>query len=84
MEPWPSRANSHRDCPQYPQPVTLPADKDHRAFDIVQAKRPRDMTSEAARELVSCWVAVANDGGAVGFAFPPVDVNDVAPAWPDG
>jgi hypothetical protein len=24
-------------------------------------------------------MAVANDGGAVGFAFPPVDVNDVEP-----
>jgi GNAT superfamily N-acetyltransferase len=37
------------------------------------------MTPEAASELVSCWMTVANDGGAVGFAFPPVTVNDVEP-----
>ena len=59
--------------------MTPPAAKDCRAFDIVQAKRPQDMTSEATRELVDCWMAVANDGGAVGFAFPPVDADDVAP-----
>jgi GNAT superfamily N-acetyltransferase len=59
--------------------VTLTAGKNRRALDIVQATCPGDMTSEAARELVTCWTAVANDGGAVGFAFPPVDVSDVAP-----
>jgi GNAT superfamily N-acetyltransferase len=58
--------------------VTLPAGN-REVLDIVQAKRPGDMTRETARELVSCWMAVANDGGAVGFAFPPVDVNDVGP-----
>nr|WP_016908685.1 hypothetical protein [Streptomyces xiaopingdaonensis] len=26
----------------------------------------------AAGELVACWVAVTNAGGAVGFPFPPV------------
>jgi GNAT superfamily N-acetyltransferase len=59
--------------------VTLPAGKDREVVDIVQAKRPEDITCEMARELVNCWMAVANDGGAVGFAFPPVDVNDVGP-----
>jgi GNAT superfamily N-acetyltransferase len=32
------------------------------------------------RQLVDCWVAVTNAGGAVGFPFPPVDEATVAPA----
>jgi GNAT superfamily N-acetyltransferase len=59
--------------------VTVPAGQDREVVDIVQAKRPEDVTPETARELVGCWMAVANSGGAVGFAFPPVDVNDVGP-----
>ena len=35
------------------------------------------MTPETTRELVNCWMTVANNGGAVGFAFPPVGVDDV-------
>jgi GNAT superfamily N-acetyltransferase len=59
--------------------VTLPVGKDGVVVDIVQAKRPADVSREMARELVNCWMAVANDGGAVGFPFPPVDVSDVGP-----
>ncbi|WP_051096328.1 GNAT family N-acetyltransferase [Streptomyces sulphureus] len=33
----------------------------------------------AAGELVACWVAVANAGGAVGFPFPPVGEAEVRP-----
>jgi GNAT superfamily N-acetyltransferase len=29
--------------------------------------------------VVACWVTVANSGGAVGFAFPPVDRDEVTP-----
>ncbi|MEW9528322.1 N-acetyltransferase family protein [Microbispora sp. NPDC049125] len=31
-------------------------------------------------ELVDCWIAVTNAGGAAGFPFPPVDESDVRPA----
>jgi GNAT superfamily N-acetyltransferase len=47
--------------------------------EIAQAKSPEDMTAEAARELIDCWMAVANGGGAVGFPFPPVGLDDVRP-----
>ena len=59
--------------------MTLPTRADRSPVEIVQAKRPEDMTTEAARELVNCWMTVANSGGAVGFAFPPVGVDDVSP-----
>lgn len=31
-------------------------------------------------ELVDCWIAVTNAGGAAGFPFPPVGREEVAPA----
>jgi GNAT superfamily N-acetyltransferase len=58
--------------------VTLPTRFDRSLVEIVQAKRPEDMTPEATRELVNCWMTVANTGGAVGFAFPPVSFDDVS------
>ena len=30
-------------------------------------------------QLVDCWTAVTNAGGAAGFPFPPVHTDDVAP-----
>ena len=59
--------------------MTPPARVDRGPAEIVQARHPEDMSPEATRELVSCWMAVANDGGAVGFAFPPVGIDDVKP-----
>jgi GNAT superfamily N-acetyltransferase len=59
--------------------VTLPTRIERAPAQIVQAKRPEDMTPEATRELANCWMTVANNGGAVGFAFPPVGINDVKP-----
>ena len=50
---------------------------------ISQALRPSDLASADVRELASCWAAVTNAGGAVGFAFPPVTVTDVLPATKD-
>jgi GNAT superfamily N-acetyltransferase len=47
--------------------------------EIVQVRRQQDMTPEAARALADCWMTVANSGGAVGFAFPPVGIDDVQP-----
>ncbi len=60
--------------------MSLPARVDRSLVEIVQAKRPEDMSHEATRELVNCWMTVANNGGAVGFAFPPVGVDDVSTA----
>jgi hypothetical protein len=50
------------------------AGKDREVVDLVQAERPEDIACEMARDLVNCWMSVANDGGSVGFAFPRVDV----------
>ena len=65
--------------PVTPDPVTRSARTEPALVEIVQAKRPQDMTPEATRELVNCWMTVANNGGAVGFPFPPVGVDDVTP-----
>ena len=59
--------------------MTPPIRIESAAAKIVQAKRPQEMTPEATRELVNCWMTVANTGGAVGFPFPPVGINDVKP-----
>ncbi|MEV7966850.1 GNAT family N-acetyltransferase [Sphaerisporangium sp. NPDC088356] len=59
--------------------MTLPTRIERDLVEIVQAKHPEDMTPEATRELVNCWMTVANNGGAVGFAFPPVGIDDVSP-----
>lgn len=49
-------------------------------FQISQALRPSDMPPAAALELATCWMTVTNSGGAVGFPFPPVTLDDVTPA----
>lgn len=59
--------------------MSLPTRVDRGPVEIVQAKHPEDMSPEATRELVNCWMTVANNGGAVGFAFPPVGIDDVSP-----
>jgi len=48
--------------------------------EFVQVRRPEEVTAEATRALTECWMTVANSGGAVGFAFPPVDVDEVSAA----
>jgi GNAT superfamily N-acetyltransferase len=58
--------------------VSLPARADGGQVAIVQARRPEDMSPEATRELVNCWMTVANSGGAVGFPFPPVGIGEVS------
>lgn len=47
--------------------------------ELVQALHPHDVPASLARELTDCWITVANTGGAVGFAFPPVGRAQVAP-----
>ncbi|MER0245473.1 GNAT family N-acetyltransferase [Streptomyces sp. HSW2009] len=51
----------------------------------VDALRIEQISSAAAvgpalrQELLACWIAVTNAGGAAGFPFPPVDSQQVAP-----
>jgi len=59
--------------------VTQPAGIEPARAEIIQAQRPRDMKPAVTAELARCWMAVANSGGAVGFAFPPVGLDDVQP-----
>ncbi|MGH3309846.1 MAG: GNAT family N-acetyltransferase [Streptomyces sp.] len=47
--------------------------------DVVQITDPQDVTPDLRRELIECWVAVTNAGGAAGFPFPPVDGAHLAP-----
>ncbi|MFG3053036.1 GNAT family N-acetyltransferase [Kitasatospora sp. NPDC048239] len=44
-----------------------------------QIVHPQELTVELRRQLIDCWIAVTNAGGAAGFPFPPVDVDQVAP-----
>jgi ribosomal protein S18 acetylase RimI-like enzyme len=44
-----------------------------------QAVRADDVSPALRRELIECWIAVTNDGGAVGFPFPPVSASEVEP-----
>ncbi|SDM71624.1 Imm1 family immunity protein [Nonomuraea jiangxiensis] len=48
--------------------------------EFLQLMSPDTAAPELRVELVACWTAVANTGGAVGFAFPPVSEREVAPA----
>jgi GNAT superfamily N-acetyltransferase len=47
--------------------------------EFAQVLTADDITAARTDELVACWAAVANAGGAVGFAFPPVTVEHVKP-----
>ena len=49
------------------------------ALEFTQACRAGDVSPELRRDLVGCWVAVSNCGGAVGFPFPPVTASVVQP-----
>jgi len=47
--------------------------------DLAQITDAHEVTPELRRQLIGCWIAVTNSGGAAGFPFPPVQDNDVAP-----
>jgi len=47
---------------------------------IVSWSSPTGVDAELREALTACWVEVTNAGGAVGFPFPPVDVEDVRSA----
>jgi GNAT superfamily N-acetyltransferase len=46
---------------------------------FMQLTAPGQVTPGVRQALIDCWVEVANAGGAVGFAFPPVDAKQVGP-----
>ncbi|MEZ0071444.1 hypothetical protein [Planotetraspora sp. GP83] len=52
---------------------------DQHAPTFMQVSGPQAMPPELRRELIACWVEVSNAGGAAGFPFPPVTVDEVAP-----
>ncbi|WP_329101296.1 GNAT family N-acetyltransferase [Streptomyces sp. NBC_01439] len=47
---------------------------------LTQITGTHEVPSDLRRQLVDCWIAVTNAGGAAGFPFPPVHDDDVAPA----
>lgn len=47
--------------------------------DLVHITDVREFTPELRCQLIDCWIAVINSGGAAGFPFPPVQDDDVAP-----
>ncbi|MCG5212284.1 GNAT family N-acetyltransferase [Streptosporangium soli] len=48
-------------------------------LELRQVVHPQEIDTELAGELVACWIAVSNAGGAAGFPFPPVDAAQVRP-----
>lgn len=53
--------------------------KPYAVVDLAQCAAPDEVDAELRAELIACWIAVSNAGGAAGFPFPPVDASDVAP-----
>jgi GNAT superfamily N-acetyltransferase len=48
-------------------------------LDLMPIADPAGLTSALRQQLIDCWIAVSNAGGAAGFPFPPVDSHHVAP-----
>jgi GNAT superfamily N-acetyltransferase len=48
-------------------------------LQLVQVTTTSGITGRRRQALIDCWVAVTNTGGAVGFPFPPVSIDDVTP-----
>ncbi|MEU3606434.1 GNAT family N-acetyltransferase [Streptomyces sp. NPDC035033] len=46
---------------------------------LTQITGTHEVAPELRRQLVDCWIAVTNAGGAAGFPFPPVHDDDVVP-----
>ncbi|MFH8573686.1 GNAT family N-acetyltransferase [Streptomyces sp. NPDC017993] len=47
--------------------------------DLAQITDVQEVAPELRRQLIGCWIAVTNSGGAAGFPFPPVQDEHVAP-----
>jgi len=50
----------------------------HDLVQVRQRAHPGEVSTGLRRELIDCWVAVSNAGGAVGF-LPPADSTQVSP-----
>ncbi|MFF7339747.1 GNAT family N-acetyltransferase [Streptomyces sp. NPDC008163] len=50
---------------------------------ITQFTGTHEVSSDLRRQLIDCWIAVTNVGGAAGFPFPPVHDDVVEPAADD-
>lgn len=48
-------------------------------MEIVEYVSPGDVDASSRDQLLDCWTAVTNAGGAVGFPFPPVHRDHVTP-----
>jgi GNAT superfamily N-acetyltransferase len=46
---------------------------------IDQYFEPAQVSAGLRQDIIGCWIAVTNAGGAAGFPFPPVDAGVVAP-----
>ncbi|WP_370414046.1 N-acetyltransferase family protein [Streptomyces fradiae] len=46
---------------------------------LARANAPEEVSPALRRQLIDCWIAVTNAGGAAGFPFPPVAEAEVAP-----
>jgi len=44
---------------------------------------PAQVSAALRQDIIECWIAVSNAGGAAGFPFPPVDARMVAPVADD-
>ncbi|MFF7813240.1 GNAT family N-acetyltransferase [Streptomyces sp. NPDC007945] len=48
-------------------------------LELFQVSHPEGVGPRLRRELIECWIAVTNAGGAAGFPFPPVGDGEVGP-----
>ncbi|MER7001430.1 GNAT family N-acetyltransferase [Dactylosporangium sp. NPDC000555] len=53
---------------------------ERQGLGLTGIQRPEDVTPPLRQNLIDCWVAVTNAGGAAGFPFPPVTAAEVATA----
>ena len=60
-------------------PEKRPLPIDSNTMDFEQIITPHQLNHEQTIELIDCWIAVTNAGGAAGFPFPPVDAGHVLP-----
>ncbi|WP_392674594.1 GNAT family N-acetyltransferase [Streptomyces sp. LN785] len=49
------------------------------ALTLAQTSDPCQVGPELRRQMIDCWIAVTDAGGAAGFPFPPVTADDVVP-----
>jgi len=52
-------------------------------FTLQWLTRPSMVTSQRQSQIAKCWQEVSNAGGAVGFPFPPVEIDEVLAATRD-